>query len=175
MGSEDQFHTQTERLQKIMIRKVCISAAVMAAVFAGTAGVANAATPTAPTAGHRGCTTVAGVVNCTIGGVGGLLGGDHRGGRDGGFRGGNFGGRGGFYPGGFYRGLNGNVLSYSQLVSSCGCGGDTIPAGYVLVSDPQVVEVPVQAVEAGDGSCATSLSYTSFGRLGGLRGGWHRH
>lgn len=156
-----------------MIRKVCISAAVMAAVFAGTAGVANAATPTAPALG-KGCTDINKVVSCT---VGGLLGGDrHRGGNFGHGFGGNFGGRGGFYPGGFYRGINGgNVLSYSQLVSSCGCGGDSIPAGYVLVQDPQVVEVPSYAIEAGDTSCATLLPSESFGRLRGGFFGGRRH
>lgn len=156
-----------------MIRKLCTTGAVVAAVLMGTAGVANAATPNLVPTTPPVAVCVGGVgVNCDHDG-------GHRGGRGGNFGhgfGGNFGGRGGFYPGGFYRGLNGNVLSYSQLVSSCGCGGDSIPAGYVLVSDPQVVEVPSYAVEAGDTSCATLLPSGAFGRFGGgFRGGrWHR-
>jgi hypothetical protein len=175
MGRKFSFHPD-EGLQTIMIRKVCISAAVMAAVFAGTAGVANAATPAAP-AKLPTCTITV-LSNCVGTGVGGNHNGGHNGNRGGNFRGGDFrgGNFGDFRRGGFYRSIRGgNVLSYDQVVSTCGCSGDTIPAGYVLVPDPQVSYVPVQAIEAGDGSCATSLSYTSFGRLGGLRGGWHRH
>lgn len=161
-----------------MIRKLCTTGAVVAAVLMGTAGVANAATPNlVPT------DTTPPVAVC-VGGVGVNChhDGGHRGGRGGNFGHGFGGGLGDFRRGGFYRSIRGgDVLSYDQVVSSCGCSGDSIPAGYVLVPnyDPQpvaVAVVPSYAVEAGDTSCATLLPSGAFGRFGGgFRGGrWHR-
>lgn len=151
-----------------MIRKLCTTGALVAGLvglMGATTGTALADTPHAVKA-DTACTL-------TGGGIGDLIGGVCRPeGRFGGHFGGHFGG--GFFRGGFYRhSWGGPVLSFDQVSSACGCSGSSIPAGYVLVEDPQPVTftqipvVPVGGIQTGDGSC--------LGRLGGWFGGvWHR-
>jgi len=76
----------------------------------------------------------------------------------------------GFYGGGFPGGYGGtywrdppaSCSPTAQVATSCGCSGDPVSYGYQLVPAPQYIEVPVGAVSAGDGSCATLLNRASL-------------
>jgi len=156
-----------------MLRKIVTVGAAMALLGAGSVGMAYASTPAHAVKAETPCTTSGGLVGDLIGAVGGvggtcvpdplhhghpgLPGGHFPGGYGGGFYGGGYGFPGG-YGGTYWRDPRGVVLPYSQVASSCGCSGDPVSYGYQLVPAPQYIEVPVGAVSAGDGSCATLLN-----------------
>jgi len=154
-----------------MLRKIVTVGAAMALLGAGSVGMAYASTPAHAVKAETPCRPSGGLVGDLIGAVGGvggtcvpdplhhghpgLPGGHYGGGYGGGFYGGGFpGGYGGTYwrdprrrraplqPGGYLVWLLGRPVSY----------------GYQLVPAPQYIEVPVGAVSAGDGSCATLLN-----------------